>query len=524
MSDLTYILLNGAWILGLALALSVISFTSYTRKVEGQRSKVQGHQNETLDIRPSTFDSPIRAIAERLVQTELLWLALMFCLFFFPALPGVLVLLSLPALWVARFAARGRFVPRTPFDWAILLMLLMLLVSTLTLHAVADPSQVTAILFGVGLYYAVVEWATSGPTDRRLRQAIKGYAVAGVALAVIALLGTDWVGNKFVVLRKVTRLLPSLVGDVSEADNGFNPNEIAGSLLWVLPLLLAMAGWLWASRTRTGSQEGPRAQLWQRVGFSLAAALCMVVFLLTQSRSAFIGLSFGLVLLLWLGIPRIRLLLASLFVAALAIGIFVGPQRIVGTVSSALAGRSVRSALDLQTLESRTVIWSHALAGIEDFPLTGIGVGAYRKVIPVLYPTNEPQLDSEIYHAHNILLQAALDGGLPGLAAYLSIWMVAAATFVKAWKSTSGRAKAGAAGIGAGLLAYFIYGFTDVVPLGFWFSLYFWTLLALLSALVYKPIAYKPQVVCLSVETVPIETVPVETVPVETILVGRSLG
>ena len=65
--------------------------------------------------------------------------------------------------------------------------MLTLLVSTLALRSVTDPSQVTAIIFGVGLYYAIVEWVTSGPADKRLRQAIAGYAVAGVALAVIAL-------------------------------------------------------------------------------------------------------------------------------------------------------------------------------------------------------------------------------------------------------------------------------------------------------------------------------------------------
>ncbi len=431
-------------------------------------------------------------------------MALLFPFLLFPALPGALPLLALPALWVVRFVARGRFVPRTPFDWPILLLLLMLLVSRVALGAVADPSQVAAILFGVGLFYAVVEWTTYDPTDKRLRQAIVGYALAAALLAVIGLLGTDWVGDKFIILHRVTHRLPSLVRGSEDAQNGFNPNEIAGSLLWVLPVVLALAGWLWAS-SRSTSSEGARGHVWQRVGFSLAAGLCGVVFVLTQSRSAFIGFSFGLGLLLWLGIPRIRLLLGVLLAAAIALSIFVGPQRIIGALTDRLTGHTVRNALDLETLQSRTVIWSHALMGIQDFPLTGIGVGAYRKVVPVLYPTNDPQLDTEIYHAHNIMLQATLDGGLPGLAAYLSIWMVAAATFVKAWRGASGWAKAATAGIGASLLSYFVYGFTDVVLLGFWFSLYFWTLLALLAALAYKP--YRPQVVCSSVETIPYERV-----------------
>src|SRR5437879_985925 len=108
MNDWTYILLNGTWVFGLALALSVISLNGYVSKVQSPKSQVQSLplSKAKVPISPSdsfgpgTSVSPIRGIAERLVQTELLWLALVFCLFFFPALPVGLVLLALPVLWV----------------------------------------------------------------------------------------------------------------------------------------------------------------------------------------------------------------------------------------------------------------------------------------------------------------------------------------------------------------------------------------------------------------------------------------
>ena len=136
----------------------------------------------------------------------------------------------------------------------------------------------------------------------------------------------------------------------------------------------------------------------------------------------------------------------------------------------------------LTTINGRTEVWSRALYGIQDFPFTGMGLNAFRRVVPVLYPLFMVAPDQDIAHAHNHLLQAALDLGLPGLIAYLAMWLLAVVMTIQVWRSNAPPGqRVLAAGIAAGLLAHFVYGNTDVVALGAKPGLFWWWLLALMS-------------------------------------------
>ena len=101
------------------------------------------------------------------MRLEPLWLALLLPFFLFPTPGSILVLLGLPALWIIRRVARGRFSPATPFDWAICLLLLSVLVS---LYATYDLrvslDKITLLLFSVAALYAIVEWTSHRQTTR----------------------------------------------------------------------------------------------------------------------------------------------------------------------------------------------------------------------------------------------------------------------------------------------------------------------------------------------------------------------
>ena len=71
--------------------------------------------------------------------------------------------------------------------------------------------------------------------------------------------------------------------------------------------------------------------------------------------------------------------------------------------------------------DQRLEIWSRALYMLQDFPFTGIGMGAFRQVANLLYPFFLAGPDAEIPHAHNIFLQVGVDLGLPGLIAWLAL-------------------------------------------------------------------------------------------------------
>ena len=87
-----------------------------------------------------------------------------------------------------------------------------------------------------------------------------------------------------------------------------------------------------------------------------------------------------------------------------------------------------------RNVSGRVELWSRALYGIHDFPFTGMGMNVFRKVMPGLYPTYMATPGFDVAHAHNHLLQAALDLGVPGLIAYLALWIGTAALLVRVYR------------------------------------------------------------------------------------------
>ena len=63
---------------------------------------------------------------------------------------------------------------------------------------------------------------------------------------------------------------------------------------------------------------------------------------------------------------------------------------------------------------------------LQDFPFTGIGMGSFEQVTNLLYPLFIAP-GGGITHAHNLFLQVAVDLGLPGLVAWLSILILVVA-------------------------------------------------------------------------------------------------
>ena len=88
---------------------------------------------------------------------------------------------------------------------------------------------------------------------------------------------------------------------------------------------------------------------------------------------------------------------------------------------------------------------------IQDFPITGVGMGLFSDVADNLYPffLNSP---GSVPHAHNLFLQIAVDMGIPGLITWLSIFFIVIATAWQLYKYGQKRRDSWASGFGAGLL------------------------------------------------------------------------
>jgi putative inorganic carbon (HCO3(-)) transporter len=303
----------------------------------------------------------------------------------------------------------------------------------------------------------------------------------GVGVSIVGLLFVP-TAAKLPVLSPVVQRLPSVAG--SQADFiAINPNEAAGVLLWLVPLSITIAAGMFHTLRQ---QWGWGRTVLICLASLFSAAFMTGVLVLTQSRSGLLGLVasgffVGLILL-----KRHRRALLS--VTALSVALFF---YVVGLIQSQERWRlllyQVTGAssdnFSVVDLSSRPDIWQRALYGIKDFAFTGMGMGTFREVMPVVYPIYNLG-DKDVAHAHNHLFQAALDLGIPGLVAYLAIW-VGAATML--WKvlhnGTTHHLRTLAIGLAGCLLAYFVYGLTDAVALGARPGFLFWFLLGLIAGL-----------------------------------------
>jgi putative inorganic carbon (HCO3(-)) transporter len=165
-------------------------------------------------------------------------------------------------------------------------------------------------------------------------------------------------------------------------------------------------------------------------------------------------------------------------VAALGV---MGP----GRIGEALIGNNVGAApvSGLETLSARVELWSRALYAIQDFPFTGMGMGTFGYVVPVLYPLFMISPDVVILHAHDEFLQVAVDLGLPGLVSFLAIYLLIGWTLLCVLRrNTDPFYRLIAFAILAGLISHIAWGVTDAILLGAKPAVFWWALLGLGAA------------------------------------------
>jgi putative inorganic carbon (HCO3(-)) transporter len=117
-----------------------------------------------------------------------------------------------------------------------------------------------------------------------------------------------------------------------------------------------------------------------------------------------------------------------------------------------------------------------------DAPLTGMGMNVFRKAVYLIYPMFQLPASYDVAHAHNELLQAALDLGIPGLIGFLAIYIGAVGMLARTMQA-GGTMRLLALGLLGGLLAHFIFGMTDAVALGAKPGFLFWWLLGMVYGL-----------------------------------------
>lgn len=356
--------------------------------------------------------------------------------------------------WLVRWIAWGRPTIPSAANPAVAVLALMIPVS-LWVTALPDVTreQVLWLLAGIALFYVIVNWVR---TAERERSVVIGLLGVTLLAALVSPLAVTWVTDiKLTIIPEALyRRIPLL------APIPIHPNVLAGILVLGLPVPLGLLLFSGAQLRRS-----------ERAAAIAAAALICIVLALTKSRGALLAAAVAALALCMLRWRRAWIVIA---LAALLAGLAVWRIGFAPVAERLLAtGATVG-------WPGRFEIWSRALYLIQDFPFTGVGMGLFQPVTNELYPYFLLGPNADIPHAHNLFLQVAVDLGLPGFAAWLTLLIV---TSVSAWRVyRSGRREgfSWAAGLGAGLmgsqLALVTHGMLDAAVWGAHSGMVVWAL------------------------------------------------
>jgi O-antigen ligase len=214
---------------------------------------------------------------------------------------------------------------------------------------------------------------------------------------------------------------------------GGDPNlRISGPL----SIYMTYAGWLMAVVLVLWAELvlSPRGRWWYLLPAALIGSTALV---LSYTRSAWVGMALGLLMLAAVWQRRLLLLYPLL-----AVLVWLAVPR-------AVLDRAL-SIFDLQQHANydRVCMVISGVQMIRDHPWTGVGLDMVRRVYPLYRRDDAPQWRTP--HLHNNVLQIAAERGLLALAAYL--WFLAA-FFTATWRGLPALAGADRAAVAATLIA-----------------------------------------------------------------------
>jgi putative inorganic carbon (HCO3(-)) transporter len=435
-------------------------------------------------------DSAQFAVRVRAALLDLLLLGLSAPLLYFPdRVPGwgPWVGVGLLALqWPLRRALTGAWVGRGHSGWVrgglafwfLVMLPVALWAAPPPLREIYAVPRALILVWNFHLFWSIL--AHAGADRRILAWTLAGWVGLVQAIAVVAPFGLE-PRAKLPGIGPILDAIPKpLVGVFAGAEGGFSSNQVAGTLLYVLPLLLAAA---WAGlRGRAWSQ-------WCWWVIVVCAGWMGAVLLLTQSRGGLLGLALGVMAMGVLArVRRGWWVLGGLCLVAGAL-FFVLPEGLTEVISDAPAVQSVGGVVTVQHF--RAQVWQAARWGLADFAFTGMGLGTFRKLVYLLYPTPGIPPTYDLAHAHNFFLQTGLDFGLPGLAAILllygaalgALWQMARRTHPPLWPTLPWLTpRVLAIGWMGSMVGQTFYSLFDAVAMGSKPNFVWWAWLALILA------------------------------------------
>lgn len=276
----------------------------------------------------------------------------------FPDVRWVWGLIAFPLVLLIQGLAWKEILPVTPLNPAILLLAIMIGVSTFVTPDLAGSlGKIVGLLFGMAVYFCASRHVR---TQQGLKGSLVIFILAGTGIAILGLVGTNWVA-KNTWLNALTANLPVRLTGLPGAEAGIHPNELAGALLWVIPVI-AITGLVFLSERdwfthRAGNNQINRLKLFSWLTFLLVTLLIGIgVLILSQARGGYlaIGITSLVLIIMILKWPKRQWAIGLLAVIGFG-GIILIKQIGWRTIQSELIGTSLgyESALSIDSLSMR---------------------------------------------------------------------------------------------------------------------------------------------------------------------------
>jgi len=154
----------------------------------------------------------------------------------------------------------------------------------------------------------------------------------------------------------------------------------------------------------------PRQPQWERYFCLTCLGLTVLGLTLASSRGGLLGLTASVLFAAWRSKHRLK-------VTAAAVAVLIPLMAL--SPSSPLTRLLSPDRSDQESTDSRLALWNAGLKMIGRYPLTGIGVGNFKPLVPKFL---EPGQNIQ-FIAHNTYLGIGAELGLPALGVFLAIFM-----------------------------------------------------------------------------------------------------
>ena len=414
------------------------------------------------------------------------------------------ILLLIPFTWLISVLAKRQPIPLTPMNLALLVIAIQVLVSLYATYDIAVSLQkVTGVIGGMAVFFALVRF---GKKRTGILISTLIFILGSAGISVLGLLGIEWPTNKIIIFNSVYEQFPKISSLIPGLSEGFHPNEVGGALTWIIPFWMVVLFWLIIRFKKIKKQISPFLIILYILIDLFLLGLSSLVLLFSQSRSAYIGLALGLILLLLVVLPKkIRWGYSLLLIIGAGILVyFIWNGQFMMYVNQLFPDSGMVSmAFSMNTLSGRVEIWSRAIYAIQDFAFSGMGMNTFRTIVNVLYPLQTIAADvplKDIGHAHNLFLQTALDLGIPGLIGFIamyitSFWMTLE-SLRRLKRSINGKTKTNIltkemfyvilVGFLGGQIAHLGFSMTDAIAFGAKPGILFWVMQAIICAIFLK--------------------------------------